>query len=59
MEMRASVKCHTAGHLRENQAGVIVATDGKEPPRKVTVKWDLDQAEEVLVVGDLVQLGSN
>ena len=59
MEVRNSVKCIAAGHARENQAGVVQSTDGKDPPKKVTVKWDSDQAEELLAVGDLVQLGSN
>lgn len=59
MELRASVKCIKAGHERELQAGVIMATDGKDSPENVTVKWDTDQAQEVTAVSDLVQLGSN
>lgn len=59
MQVRASVKAVTAGHPRESQAGVVVDTDGKTPAKTVTVRWDLDQVDEVTKVTDLVELGSN
>lgn len=59
MEMRASVKAITPGHAREGQAGVVQGTDGKSPPKKVDVKWDLDGEVETVNAADLVQLGPN
>lgn len=59
MEMRASVKAVTPGHPREGQAGVVQATDGKTPPKKVDVKWDADGEVETVNASDLVQLGTN
>lgn len=59
MQVRASVKCIAAGHAREGQAGIIIADDGKTPQKNVTVRWDLDQADEVTKVADLLELGQN
>lgn len=59
MQVRASVKCTTPGHARENQAGVVISTDGKATPKKVTVRWDVDQADEETAVSDLVVLDQN
>ncbi len=59
MQVRASVKATTPGHPRENQAGIVLATDGKTPPKKVDVKWDVDGEVETVAVSDLVQLGEN
>lgn len=59
MQTRASVKAVTPGHPREGQAGVVQSTDGKSPPKKVEVKWDVDGEVETVAVADLLQLGEN
>ncbi len=59
MDVRASVKVINEDHVRAKTAGVVVATDGKAPPKTVTVKFDTDQAEESMKVSDLQALGSN
>lgn len=59
MQTRASVKAVTPGHPREGQAGVVQSTDGKSPPKKVDVKWDVDGVVESVATADLVQLGTN
>ena len=63
MDIRASVKVTKADHPRAEQAGVVQSTDGKEPAKVVTVKFDLEDADgnsvEQVKVADLVQLGSN
>lgn len=59
MQVRASVKCITEGHARQGQAGVVIANDGKTPAKTVTVRWDIDQADESVKVVDLLELGQN
>ena len=59
MQVRASVKCVNATHDRASEAGVILATDGKNPPESVTVKWDTDGATAQVDPADLVELGTN
>lgn len=59
MEVRNSVKVVLAGHAREGQAGIVQATDGKQPPKVVAVKFDLDGEVESIKGADLAVLGDN
>lgn len=59
MEVRNSVKVVLEGHAREGQAGIVQATDGKNPPKAVEVKFDIDGKVETVKGVDLVMLGTN
>lgn len=59
MDVRASVKAVSADHPRHDQAGIVLATDGKRPPDDVTVRWDEDLVVEIVPVSVLIQLCEN
>lgn len=55
-QIRSSVKVTKAGHPREGQAGMVWATYANDET-KIVVRFDLDNAEEVVEVADLQFLG--
>lgn len=55
-EIRSSVKVIKPGHEREGQAGMVWATYASDDT-KIVVRFDLDEAEEVVEVADLQFLG--
>ena len=59
MDVRNSVKVINETLARFNTAGVVMETDGKEPPKTLTVKFDTDGETETLKASDLVVLGTN
>ena len=59
MEVRNSVKVTNEALARFGTAGVVQATDGKEPAKSVQVKFDTDGETETVKVSDLVVLGTN
>ena len=59
MEVRNSVKVINPELARAGEAGIVMTTDGKEPPKTVGVKFDIDGETETVKTSDLQVLGSN
>lgn len=55
IQIRASVKVTAPGHSREGQAGMVWATYA-EDDTKIVVRFDIDDAEEVIEVSDVTFL---
>lgn len=55
-QIRSSVKVIKPGHPREGQAGMVWATYASDD-KKIVVRFDLDNEEEVVEVADLQFLG--